>query len=724
MGCTGSKPLPPPPHGWGQSAELKALLVGGGDGNTSPAPSLKLSDMKGNTEIDGQLFGELIRAGFVQLYNNKDACNKINVFPVPDGDTGTNMCITLRPAIMSLGESPDKDIKKTSLLVSGQTTLNAQGNSGTIFSFTFSKLAAAIGKKAAGGKLPLADFVSCLGSVSTQMQKAMDNPVPGTMLTVIAAAFNEKNFNGLSTVGDVFAKAQQCGQVALEKTPDQLIVDGVAVLKNFRGKTVVDSGAQGFQYLLDGMASAFNGTLTYGEYLSPGTAADVALDEGAVGTSDVAVHDHENLRFKYCTECVGELRNGVSEDDLRSALNAPTSSGNKTGGQLGDSLGTLITKMSDTCSLAKIHIHSNEPEEVFSRIRKFTKDGHLYKEKSEDMALQVKYTKNPRTIANPDDANVGIVWSSCAGIPEDMGNVWIEGMVPLICTVNDQAYKDKKTITSLQFFNLMRRRDFERVGTSGWNVDDIGAAIKLKLAKHKEVLVISLPISFSKGTGNAYDNALSKLSKEDQQRVHYYKHRMISPPEGPVVMRAHWLASTQKELSAKQIATQLHDWQLSPDTFAGVYFHTLTYLRLGGRLAAKDKGVLKMIFDYIENNGKSFCWLSDFIKDDKDAPDRAQFLGPAQFTKNMGDEPKIVQQIVDYCIKKASSSKATQFDMQVDHAASPHDVEYMVEAIKSKVNIRNIYYSPMTAVLGVHGGPRIRAVFLWPSDEMEFPQSK
>ena len=130
-----------------------------------------------------------------------------------------------------------------------------------------------------------------------------------------------------------------------------------------------------------------------------------------------------------------------------------------------------------------------------------------------------------------------------------------------------------------------------------------------------------------------------------------------------------------------------------------------------------------MLFNYIENNNKSFCLCTDLVKNDKDASDRAAFLTAAQFTKNMGDEPKIIQQIVKYCVTKAKKSGSTQFDMQVDHAAAPHDVEYLVESIKAQVNIRNIYYSSMTALLGVHGGPKIRGVFLWPSDDMEFPQS-
>ena len=143
------------------------------------------------------------------------------------------------------------------------------------------------------------------------------------------------------------------------------------------------------------MVLALDDKLTYGEYLSPGTAADVALDEGAVSTKEV-VFGHENcdhVAFKYCTECVAEIKNDVNEDDLRSALNSPAS-----GGALGDSLGTLVTKMSDTCRLVKIHIHSNDPEEVFSPNETLRKDGHLYKEKAEDMTLQVSLSKNPRKI--------------------------------------------------------------------------------------------------------------------------------------------------------------------------------------------------------------------------------------------------------------------------------------------------------------------------------------
>ena len=115
MGCGSSLPKNTGPVGI--SPQLKKLLVGGGeDAEGSPPSSIDLAseEYRNATAVDGQLWGELIRAGYVHLYYNHDTCNKINVFPIPDGDTGTNMIITLRNAITALGSSPEKDIKHNS----------------------------------------------------------------------------------------------------------------------------------------------------------------------------------------------------------------------------------------------------------------------------------------------------------------------------------------------------------------------------------------------------------------------------------------------------------------------------------------------------------------------------------------------------------------------------------------------------------------------------------
>eukprot|EP00035_Acanthoeca_spectabilis_P007083 m.132196 g.132196 ORF g.132196 m.132196 type:complete len:297 (+) comp13788_c0_seq2:4130-5020(+) len=256
-----------PGGGYGQSKELRAILVGGGDAQGSPPPSLNLATVKARTELDGQVWAELIRAGFVCLYHNKELCNKINVFPVPDGDTGTNMVITLRNAVKAIGTDPDSDVVKMMQTIAGQAALNAQGNSGTIFSFTFTKLSAAVAAKSKPS-LAIAELAECLKEVAAGMTEAMSNPFPGTMLSVITDTFNAASASDVKDVETLVIALLNAGKASLLKTPDQLVVNGKKILKD-RG--VVDSGAQGFVLLLQGMADAIAGTLEYGEYLEVGT---------------------------------------------------------------------------------------------------------------------------------------------------------------------------------------------------------------------------------------------------------------------------------------------------------------------------------------------------------------------------------------------------------------------------------------------------------------------
>ena len=442
MGCGSS--LPKRPDTRGVSDELKKILVGGTDDGGSPPSSIDLATRKDAATINGQLLGELIRAGYVHLYENHGQCNKINVFPVPDGDTGTNMVITLRPAVAGLGTEPLRNINELMTLVAGQTTLNAQGNSGTIFSFVFSKLNVAIQEINPDGvkdEITMEQFSQALAKVGSQMMSAMKNPMPGTLLSVIGDAFDTSK-RSANTLGEVIRGACTAGNISLQKTPDQLIVDGKKVLKNFKGTTVVDSGGQGFMFLLDGMVKALDGKLTYGEYLEAGTAGDQDVDEGVMGGDEIK-GDHDglnpdNMPFIYCTECVAELRNGVKEEDMRAELSKPQSNGQP----LGDSMGTLVTELSSDVSLCKVHIHSSNPDEVFSRMNRFTKDGHLFKEKAEDMREQVKLSNNPNQFFDMSNAKCGIIWTSMAAVPEGFREAYRDGFVALNVVIDSGSYKD------------------------------------------------------------------------------------------------------------------------------------------------------------------------------------------------------------------------------------------------------------------------------------------
>ena len=724
MGCSSS--LPKRPDTRGVSDELKKILVGGtGDGG-SPPSSIDLATRKDAATINGQLLGELIRAGYVHLYENHGQCNKINVFPVPDGDTGTNMVITLRQAIKALGTEPSTNINELMTLVAGQTTLNAQGNSGTIFSFVFSKLNVAIQEINPDGvkdEITMEQFSQALAKVGSQMMNAMKKPMPGTLLSVIGDAFDTSK-RSANTLDQVIRSAYTNGNESLQKTPDQLIVDGKKVLKNFRGQTVVDSGGQGFIYLLEGMVKALDGTLEYGEYLEAGTAGDADVDEGIMGGDEIKSEhesDIEQMKYVFCTECVAELRSGAKEDDIRAALSAPYT-GNEVNplvanysGPLGDSLGTLITKLSDNVSLCKVHMHSNDPDEVFRRMNAFTKDGHLFKEKAEDMREQVKLANTPYHFPTVEGkSKVGIIWTSIADVPDGFREKYKDGFVSLVTVIDSGKYKDGQTINTLNFANILRRWDYYKIGTSGWNPADVKTAIDTMLSKgYDEILAITLPVKASQGTHNAWNNAVEQLNSEDQNKCTKFAHP--GAMEGLVVMRAHYLAS-QGKMNSKQLIDALTSYiRQNNNNFMAYAFDSILNLRNGGRLDPVDKGIMKMIFDRVQRKGLGIVATSTATELDKKGDIKSK-LGFKPYEKILAALPQMI-------FKMSLKSTAKSYDIMVSHSARPQNAEIVVIGLKKLLPIRNIYYSEITTIGMVHYGPNAILISVWESDDMDFTKS-
>ena len=671
MGCGSS--LPKRPDTRGVSDELKKILVGGTDDGGSPPSSIDLATRKDAATINGQLLGELIRAGYVHLYENHGQCNKINVFPVPDGDTGTNMVITLRPAVAGLGTEPLRNINELMTLVAGQTTLNAQGNSGTIFSFVFSKLNVAIQEinSDAADEITMEQFSQALAKVGSQMMNAMKKPMPGTLLSVIGDAFDTSK-RSANTLDQVIRSAYTNGNESLQKTPDQLIVDGKKVLKNFRGQTVVDSGGQGFIYLLEGMVKALDGTLEYGEYLEAGTAGDADVDEGIMGGDEIKSEhegDIEQMKYVFCTECVAELRSGAKEDDIRAALSAPYTGNDLNplvanySGPLGDSLGTLITKLSDNVSLCKVHMHSNDPDEVFRRMNAFTKDGHLFKEKAEDMREQVKLANTPYHFPTVEGkSKVGIIWTSIADVPDGFREKYKDGFVSLVTVIDSGKYKDGQTINTLNFANILRRWDYYKIGTSGWNPADVKTAIDTMLSKgYDEILAITLPVKASQGTHNAWNNAVEQLNPEDQKKCTKFAHP--GAMEGLVVMRAHYLAS-QGKMNSKQLIDALTSYiRQNNNNFMAYAFDSILNLRNGGRLDPVDKGIMKMIFDRVQRKGLGIVATSTATELDKKGDIKSK-LGFKPYEKILAEllekSPPIIKSMV-----KQLSYRLAQCDAEI-----------------------------------------------------------
>jgi dihydroxyacetone kinase-like predicted kinase len=214
------------------------------------------------TEADGAVLTQLLVAGFIRMFQHKAYLNKINVFPMPDGDTGTNMVICLKNPTKNLLVEPSTSATQTITNFAADVLLNGQGNSGTILSHFFICFQEAIVAADAGETITIAQLAEALKVAGGRIVEALSNPMEGTILSVVRdstriAAERFTQSKG-ATLGEFMTIWNQAGQEELAKTPEQLEVNGRLVLKE---AGVVDSAAAGFVFLMEGMSLACAGKM-------------------------------------------------------------------------------------------------------------------------------------------------------------------------------------------------------------------------------------------------------------------------------------------------------------------------------------------------------------------------------------------------------------------------------------------------------------------------------
>jgi len=302
-------------------------------------------------DINASIYRSMILSAAANLANHKEEVDNMNVFPVPDGDTGTNMSMTMDACEVALLSSDEETIPSLTKLVANSALRGARGNSGVILS----QLMRGVNKALANAETIDCILVSsAVQSAANSAYKAVMKPTEGTILTVARkmAEYARKHEEEYTDVV-LFAQAiVNAGKIALSKTPD--------MLPQLKQAGVVDSGGQGLIYICEGALYALeNGTV-----LSRADSSAVKSTQGAAGTSV------ENLKYKYCTECIIE-KSSSSADALKLKLTLEVK---------GDSMVVV-----DDDEIIKIHIHTNEPDFVLKEALKL---GELSNIKIENMKLQ------------------------------------------------------------------------------------------------------------------------------------------------------------------------------------------------------------------------------------------------------------------------------------------------------------------------------------------------
>ncbi len=299
----------------------------------------------GISTIDAGMVKKAFLAGAKGLEAKKDWINELNVFPVPDGDTGTNMTMTIMAAAKAVAELEDPDMEQLAKAISSGSLRGARGNSGVILSQLLRGFTKEIQGTASSDVTILA---SAMVRGTETAYKAVMKPKEGTILTV-AKGMADKAIEMAAQTDDIeiFAKAViEEGDYVLSQTPEML-----PVLKQ---AGVVDSGGQGLMQVVKGAFDGLTGKCSDFSFEDAGIlkpSSEKAPQSAGASRTDI---DTADIRFGYCTEFIIKLEKEYSqkdEDELKKYL-----------GSIGDSL----VVVSDD-EIVKIHVHTNHPGLAFEK---------------------------------------------------------------------------------------------------------------------------------------------------------------------------------------------------------------------------------------------------------------------------------------------------------------------------------------------------------------------
>ena len=319
--------------------------------------------------IDGEVYKDMILQAAAALEERMEETNALNVFPVPDGDTGTNMSMTLNSAVAELNKLESPTLGRALEVTSSALLRGARGNSGVITSLLFRGMGKAMKDcRTADG----AALAAGLAEGAATAYKAVMKPAEGTILTVarMAGAAAGKAAKKNRDVNYVLSAAIKGARKALDETVNQN-----PVLKK---AGVVDAGGFGYVLILQGMLDAVSGTITRLARKIPVPVVNPAM---TVESADFSQFDEEEINFDYCTEFIAAREHPeLDPDDLRQYLCM---------------LGDCVVVVEDD-EIIKAHVHTNQPDQVLGRALTY---GQLLSVKVENMVEQHRKKVEEETAA-------------------------------------------------------------------------------------------------------------------------------------------------------------------------------------------------------------------------------------------------------------------------------------------------------------------------------------
>jgi hypothetical protein len=496
-----------------------------------------------NDALDGTRLALLLRAGIHRLLSREEVINKINVFPVPDGDTGTNLALTLHAVLQSLRARPDAHAGQLLTRVADAALDGARGNSGAILAQFLLGIGDRTGHLAA---ITTADFAHAVAGGASYARDALAEPRDGTILTVVADFSHEigelVSRHGVRDFHRLFARGLERARSSLEATRNQL--------ESLRKANVVDAGAMGFVELLAGIVHY----LETGELAEDDAVSVIREDEASAG-------EEQDLSHRYCTECVVNGEN-VDRRHLREQLST-----------FGSSLVVAGTQRK-----VKVHVHVNDPAEVFRIAAGY---GAVSGEKADDMQRQQESAHHARR------RQVAVVMDSAADLPDEAIEALDIHVVPVRVHFGSHSYLDKVTLTSETFFELLATSS-EPPKTSQPPPGDFRRAFEFLGSHYDGVVYVGLTARAS-GTFQCGEAAASR--SRTHGRIVTVDSGNASLGQGLIALRAAEAAAAGATI--EQVERVAREASRRTRTFACLA--TLEYAVRGGRVPAWAKTLADLL---------------------------------------------------------------------------------------------------------------------------------
>jgi len=597
-------------------------------------PSTKLRRL---THINGHILYTAFAAGSSKILAHQQYMNRINVFPVPDGDTGTNLAATVRHILDET--RPQRSLKHTADAMASAALDGARGNSGIIlaqFLYGFSQ-------KIRGHQINVKRFSTAINRAFHYALKAIERPVEGTIITVMrdwilhVDSLKESRDDFIQVITESLKSATQ----SLKKTPEKL--------KVLRQNKVVDAGAQGFVFFLEGITEYLKARNPKALLRSiRRTPAPPALNEPRHSGPP---------QYRFCTEAILE-GNAMDMDRVRSAVNG-----------LGDSL-----VLAGSPEKLRMHIHSNDPAEVFAALLPF---GRITRQKAEDMMMQ-------HQVMNHRKADIALVTDSVCDLPLEIMQEMQVHMVPMNLHFGDTRFLDKVTMTPDHFYGLAETSDHFPT-TSQPAYREFENLYRFLASHYRSVVAVHVSRQLS-GTWQNSRLAAEKVAAETGKKISVIDSRQLSGSLGLIVYRA--ARAIINGADHDEVVSQVNSWRERTRILVSV--KTMEFMVRGGRVSPLKGWLarrmnLKPIIS-LDNAGKSVLYDKAFSQ--------------------KGNMRKVLRHI------RRHLERGDLWNYVMLHARNPRDAAWFADLIKEETGKAPFYTIDISPVVGANAGKGAVAVAL------------